>query len=224
MTGESTIATAEQDDSHVPVIHAVTNDQILLRQDFLERAGQVMESLGGSGAVHVRSRLLPSTLLCEIASALVRLQGVTGSWCVLNDRVDIALASGALAVQLTGNSMSVADARIVGPKLRIGGSVHTAAEAVEMDRDGADWCVAGNVFETETHPGQPRRESDFITAIARAASIPVIAIGGVAPEHVQTLVGSGAYGVASIRGIWDAENSGHAAASYLSAYDGTGTS
>jgi thiamine monophosphate synthase len=93
-----------------------------------------------------------------------------------------------------------------------------AAEA-----EGADWCVAGNVFETATHPGAPRRESTFISDIVAKVDTPIIAIGGVKPEHVRSLVEGGAYGIATIRGIWEAKNSEEAATRYLSAYDGHGS-
>jgi thiamine monophosphate synthase len=47
-------------------------------------------------------------------------------------------------------------------------------------------------------------------------SFPVIAIGGIRPEHVRSLVHRGAHGVAAIRGIWNDENSELAASRYLS--------
>ena len=63
--------------------------------------------------------------------------------------------------------------------------------------------------------------------IAAAAGVPVIAIGGIAPEHAPLLRGAGAHGFAVIRGIWGADDAAAAAARYLSAYDDasrTGTS
>jgi thiazole tautomerase (transcriptional regulator TenI) len=94
--------------------------------------------------------------------------------------------------------------------------VHSAQEAVEAQKAGADWCVAGHVLETPSHPGEPRRESNFINELVAEVSIPVIAIGGVRPEHVRLLIHKGAHGVAAIRGIWEDENSELAASRYLS--------
>ena len=57
---------------------------------------------------------------------------------------------------------------------------------------------------------------DFINEVVAAVSFPVIAIGGIRPEHVRSLVHRGAHGVAAIRGIWNDENSELAASRYLS--------
>jgi len=204
----------------VPVIHAVTTDKIILGSDFIVRAIGVMQALGERGAVHLRSQLIPSPRLYDVACRLTSLHADTGCWCVISDRLDVALASLAHGVQLNSRSMSVGDARHVSPKLRVGASVHSPAEAQAAEAEGADWCVAGNVFETPSHPGAARRESAFVSDIVARVDLPVIAIGGVAPEHVRSLVEGGAYGVASIRGIWEAKNSEEAAIRYLSEYDG----
>jgi thiazole tautomerase (transcriptional regulator TenI) len=204
----------------VPVVHAVTTDKIILARDFIARAISVMQALGERGAIHLRSQLIPSQRLYDIACRLTSLHADTGCWCIVSDRLDIAMASFAHGVQLNSRSMTASDARKVAPKLRIGASVHSTAEAETAESEGADWCVAGNVFETPSHPGAPRRESTFISEIVARVDIPIIAIGGIHPEHVRSLIEGGAYGIASIRGIWEAKNSEQAATRYLSEYDG----
>ena len=176
----------------------------------------VMRVLGDKGAIHVRSQLLDTPTLFSITLALLELHEQTGCWCIVNDRVDIALACGVQGVQLTHKSISVPDVQRIAPALRIGASVHTPDEARDAEQAGADWCVAGHVFETQTHPGIPRQENSFINEVVAAVSFPVIAIGGIRPEHVRSLVHRGAHGVAAIRGIWTDENSELAASRYLS--------
>lgn len=207
----------------IPVIHAVTNDKIILGKDFVARAISVMQALGDRGAIHLRSQLIPSPRLYDIACRLTSLHADTNCWCIVSDRLDVAMTSFAHGVQLNSRSMLVSDARRVAPALRIGASVHSADEAIAAESEGADWCVAGNVFETTTHPGAPRRETTFISDIVAKVDTPIIAIGGVKPEHVRSLVEGGAYGVATIRGIWEAKNSEEAATRYLSEYDGHGS-
>ncbi len=202
--------------SGLPFIHAVTNDEIMLRPGFLRKAMAVMRVLGDKGAIHVRSQLLDTPTLFSITLALLELHEQTGCWCIVNDRVDVALACGVQGVQLTHKSISVPDVQRIAPALRIGASVHTPDEARDAEQAGADWCVAGHVFETQTHPGIPRQESSFINEVVAAVSFPVIAIGGIRPEHVRSLVHRGAHGVAAIRGIWTDENSELAASRYLS--------
>jgi thiazole tautomerase (transcriptional regulator TenI) len=200
----------------LPRIHAVTNDEIMLRPGFLRKAMGIMRILGGKGAIHVRSQLLDSPTLYSLTLALLELNEQTKCWCIINDRVDIALACGVQGVQLTHKSIAVPDVQAIAPALLIGASVHSSEEARDAERAGADWCVAGHVFETESHPGAPRREKTFVSDVVAAVSFPVIAIGGIRPEHVNSLVHRGAHGVAAIRGIWNDENPELAASRYLS--------
>ena len=200
----------------LPCVHAVTSDEIMLRPGFLRKAMGVMRVLGDKGAIHVRSQLLDTPTLFSLTLALIELHEQTKCWCIVNDRVDIALACGVQGVQLTHKSIAVPDVRRIAPALRVGASVHSPDEARDAERAGAEWCVAGSVFETQSHPGMPRQETKFISDVVAAVSFPVIAIGGIRPEHVRSLVHRGAHGVAAIRGLWNDENSELAASRYLS--------
>jgi len=203
-----------------PIIHAVTDEATLARPDFVARARVVMGRLGARGAVHLRGHHVSARRLEVLAGALVEEAVRTGCWLVVNDRLDIALAVGATAVQLTSRSLSVRDARQLAPALPIGASIHDADEAAAAARDGADWVVAGHVFATPSHIGAPPRGSALVESIAARASLPCIAIGGVRPVDIPMLLAAGAHGVAAIRGIWGADDAEGAAGEYLSAYDG----
>ena len=203
---------------HVPVVHAVTNDDKLLDADFLSHASAIMSALGNRGAVHVRARWLPDRQLLDITQSLVEKASETGCLIVVNDRVDVALAGGAPAVQLTTRSVGVSDARAMAPALKLGCSVHSPAEARDAGLFGADWCVAGHVFATGSHTDEPGRGTGFLRDCVDGTDIPVIAIGGVTAGRVREAVEAGARGVASISGIWDAPNPGEAAGRYLSEY------
>jgi thiazole tautomerase (transcriptional regulator TenI) len=204
----------------VPRIHAVTDDLILAHPDFTRNARGVMRALGARGAVHLRCRYLTAAQLYAIALALGDAQESTGCWLVVNDRLDIALAAGTHGAQLTSRSLTVSDARRIAAALPLGASVHDADAAAAAERDGADWVVAGHVFETASHPGVAARGTELVRAVAARTTLPCIAIGGIHPEHVGTLRDAGAYGVAAISGIWGARSAEGAATDYLSGYDG----
>jgi thiamine-phosphate diphosphorylase len=213
-----------------PVIHAVTTDAIVARDDIVPLAASVMRALGPRGAVHLRAHAASGRRLFDVATALAQYQAPTGAWLVINDRVDIASSVTARGVQLTSRSLTLSDARRAlqvaqaqSPPLSIGASVHSVADARAAMTDAGDgipaWLVAGHVFSTPSHEGAPERGTSFLSDICAAVPIPVIAIGGVRPPHVRQLLSAGAYGVAVIRGIWHALDAERAAADYLSAYD-----
>ncbi len=104
----------------LPTVHAVTNDEIMLRPGFLRKAMGIMRVLGDKGAIHIRSQLLDSPTLYGLTLALLELHEQTKCWCIVNDRVDIALACGVQGVQLTHKSIAVPDVQAIAPALRIG--------------------------------------------------------------------------------------------------------
>ncbi|HTL96950.1 MAG TPA: thiamine phosphate synthase [Gemmatimonadaceae bacterium] len=203
----------------IPLVHAVTSDGVLARADFLGRARRVMEALGPRGAVHLRSRIVPAARLYELAVALGAVRERTGAWVVINDRVDVACAARASAVQLTTRSVSVSDARRMAGTMPLGASAHAVEDATTAAADGADWIVVGHVFETPSHPDEPARGLDLVRQTTSAMTAPVIAIGGIKPQHVQALLDAGAHGVAAISGIWGASDAERAVADYLSRYE-----
>ena len=205
----------------IPVVHAITDDDVLALEDALDRLRSVMRALGARGALHLRGPHTSTARLFHLAVPLAAEQLRGGAWLVVNDRVDLALACGARAAQLTSRSLSVRQARALAPaaSLRLGASVHGAVEAGFAAKDGADWIVTGHVFETPSHPGVPGRGVGLIREVLAATTTPVIAIGGVLPEHTRMLRAAGAYGIAAIRGIWGEDDAAAAARRYLSAYD-----
>ena len=201
----------------LPVVHAVTNDEIVRRDDFVERARAVMRSGGARVAVHVRAPRLGGRELYDLACRIAELQSETGAWTVVNDRADIALASGARGVQLTSRSISPADAVWFAPHLWIGASVHSPQDARSAEDGGARWIVAAHAREDRAS-GEADRGTTFIERLAAECTVPIIAIGGVRPHHVPSLRAAGAYGVAVIRGVWNANDAGAAVIEYLSAH------
>ena len=203
----------------IPVLHVVTKDLIIARPAFVDRARGLMQAIGNRGALHLRSRSVATARLYEIACALRPVQERTGCWVVVNDRVDVALASRAAGAQLTSRSLGIEDARRLSDTLPLGASVHAVEDALRAARDGADWVVVGHVYASGSHAGEPGRGVELVRHVAAAVHVPCIAIGGVRPEHVPELRAAGAYGVAAISGIWAARDAERAASDYLSSYE-----
>ena len=176
-----------------------------------------MQAGGARVAVHVRAPRLGGRDLYHLASATARLQEETGAWAVVNDRADVALASGARGVQLTSRSLAASDVVAFAPDLWVGASVHSSQDAQSARAGGAHWIVVGHATADKTS-GAVDRGPAFIERLATDPTVPIIAIGGVRPEDVSRLVAAGAYGVAVIRGVWNANDAGAAVIEYLSAH------
>jgi thiamine-phosphate pyrophosphorylase len=188
----------------IPLLHAVTDDAVVARAGFLERAGEVLAAGGAHVALHLRAPAASGRALHGLATRLAALAAGTGSLLLVNDRVDVALAAGARGVQLGRRSLSVADARtLVGRGMLIGASVHDGGGGREAAETGADFLLAGAVYPTATHPGHPGAGLRLIESVS-VLGVPVVAIGGVTPERAGELRRAGAAGMAAIRGVWDA--------------------
>jgi thiamine-phosphate diphosphorylase len=206
----------------LPPLHAVTDDAVLARDGFLRAARGVLAAGGPAVALHLRGPRTAAAALYALAAALRADARAAGALLVVNDRVDVALAAGAHGVQLGARSLRVDEVRAAaGARLRIGRSVHGAAEARDAAADGAEWVLAGTVNPTPSHPGRPGAGPVLVTRCA-AAGLPVVAIGGLAPADGAGLRAAGAAGIAAVRGIWDAPDSAAAARDYLNGWTADG--
>ncbi len=202
----------------LPALHAVTDDAVLARPDFLAVAQAVLAAGGRDVALHLRGPHMGGRSLLELAEPLARAADRNGALFVVNDRVDVALAAGAGGVQLGRRSMLAADARsLLGDGPLVGVSVGSTAETWDAAEGGADFVVAGSVYATATHPGREGMGTRGLRGIA-ALGIPTVAIGGITPERVAEVRAAGARGVAAIRAVWEADDPARAVARFLEAW------
>jgi thiamine-phosphate diphosphorylase len=158
-------------------------------------------SVGPAVALVARDHEAPAADLTAFAASLLAHARPVEAALFVAGRPDIAAGLGATGVTLRSGDLSPRDARTLLPHAWIGRSVHSAVEAAEAVDEGADFLVAGNVFETPTHPGRPGRGLALIETVASLGH-PVIAIGGITPERARSVREAGAYGVAAITALW----------------------
>ncbi|MHA6529601.1 thiamine phosphate synthase [Paenibacillus sp. BAC0078] len=166
--------------------------------------------------IHLREKHLSARELLSLTEQLIR-AGISAAKLIINDRLDVALAAGAGGVQLAWHSLPPAAARAAAPGLRLGRSVHSAEEAAEAGRQGADYCLFGHVFATACKHGQQERGLDLLRAAVRTSSIPLIAIGGIEPGNAGRIVRQGAAGIAVMSGICSSADPVAAAKAYRAA-------
>ncbi len=191
----------------LPRLHAVTNDDILTRPDFLERASTIVRA--GPVALHVRGRTTHARRLAEIATRLV----AAGAFVVINDRVDVALGTAAAGIHAPETGLPTAAIRgLVGTTLYVGRSTHSPRAARVALDGGADYVFLGPIWPTPTHPETPPLGPTALTAAERPR---VLAIGGVSEERVAPSLAAGAWGVAVVTALWHAADPGAAAQALL---------
>jgi thiamine-phosphate pyrophosphorylase len=149
--------------------------------------------------IQIRERDLEAAPLAALTAAIVRATRGSATRVVVNDRLDVALASGADGVHLRGDSIAPHRARALAPApFLIGSSVHSAAEA-RACAASADYLIAGTVFPTPSKPGAARLLSaNGLREIVSAVDVPVLAIGGVTIDRIPEVAAAGAAGIAAI--------------------------
>jgi thiamine-phosphate pyrophosphorylase len=161
----------------------------------------VMEQAIAAGVdlIQIRERDLDTrALLAVVEAALVRAAG-TGTRILVNDRLDVALAAGAAGVHLPTHGLPVAQVRRRYPELLLGASSHNLDELRRAQEGGADFVVFGPVYETESKkPYGPPLGLEKLAEAVRAASIPVLALGGIALTNARACLEVGAAGLAAI--------------------------
>ena len=193
----------------LPRLFAVTTDAVCRAADFGVRAAAVA-ALGPAVALVVRAPGSTAAQQAAFAERVTALARPPEAAVVVHARPDLARALAAQGVQLRRHDLAPADARLVLSSGWIGVSVHSRDEAASALAEGADYLVAGNVFETTSHPERPARGLPWLAEICGLGA-PVVAIGGITPARAPEVRAAGAWGVAAITALWDAPDPAAAA-------------
>lgn len=201
-----------------PRLHLVTDDVVLHSARFVPTAGRLLERFGPRLALHVRGRATPAAVQFRLFTALQEVAAVTATMLLVNERVDVALAADAKAVQLSARALPIAATRRLLPDAWLGYSVHGEAEAHAAAAEGTDCLLVGTIYASASHPGVDGGGPARVAAAA-GAGVPVIAIGGITPARVAAVAEAGAHGVAVLGGVWHAPDPTAAVQAYLMAIE-----
>jgi thiamine-phosphate pyrophosphorylase len=157
-------------------------------------------------AIQLRCKVESSGAFLGIAHALRDITAGTGTLFIINDRVDIALISGADGVHLGQDDIPPREAReLAGEKMLIGLSTHTLEQVDRARDEPVDYIGFGPVFSpfSKTNPDPVTGVEDLGRAVARSG-LPVAAIGGITRERLEDLAGVPCHNVACIHAVADA--------------------
>jgi thiamine-phosphate pyrophosphorylase len=150
----------------------------------------------------LREKDLPPDEQILLARSLVPLAHAQGAKLMLHGEASLAQAAGADGVHLPAGTDAAAARALLGRRKLIGVSIHTVTEVEAIDPAFVDYALAGPAFETASKPGYgPEIGRKGLSEIARAARVPVLAIGGVNTARIAELIAAGAAGVAVMGGV-----------------------
>ncbi|WP_319772811.1 thiamine phosphate synthase [Breoghania sp.] len=158
---------------------------------------------GGATLVQLRDPLAKTRELVELARALKAALEPFRLPLIVNDRIDVALASGAEGVHIGQKDMAPADARaLLGADAVLGLSVGSLEELAVSDLAPVDYVGIGPYRGTATKQdaGEAIGLSGFRT-VREKIDLPAVAIGGIKAEHAGELIAGGADGVAVVSAI-----------------------
>lgn len=202
------------------MLYLITDRKAFLRnpETTLDAAAHLqIEAIGraaqaGCQLIQIREKGLSAKALGEFTRAAIKCARPHGARVLVNDRFDVAMATGADGVHLRASSIPAHEVRSIVAEKRlddflIGVSTHSIVEAALAADGGADFIVCGPVYDTPSKRafGAPLGLERF-GEICGAVKIPVLALGGINLSNYLEPLRRGASGIAAIGLFTDADN------------------
>jgi thiamine-phosphate pyrophosphorylase len=166
--------------------------------------------------VSLREKDLPDDEQVLLARSLLPIARRHGAALTVHGEAALAKLAGADGVHLPAGSDCAAARALLGLEKLIGVSIHTVGEAEALDPSVVDYALAGPAFETVSKPGYgPEIGRKGLAEMARAARVPLLAIGGINTVRIAEVVAAGCAGVAVMGGVMRAADPAQEAAALL---------
>ncbi|MDD5270913.1 MAG: thiamine phosphate synthase [Candidatus Omnitrophica bacterium] len=177
-----------------------------------EVASEAVE--GGADIIQLREKDMPAREIVTLGRAIRKAMAGTGALFIINDRPDIAAATGADGVHLGQDDLPPEEARaIIGRDKVIGVSTHSLEQALAAEKAGADYIGVGPVFATPTKPDYIPVGTGLVREVSKAVRIPFVAIGGIDAGNIGQVLDAGASRIAVVRAVCGASDVRNAAKS-----------
>lgn len=182
-------------------LHVITDTELQDRFSHVELAK--MAIAGGADTIQFRQKSGSTRQMIDIARQMKQLCTNSGVVFIVNDRLDVALASESDGVHLGQDDFPLPLARkILGVNKIIGGSAATLGEAQKCLYEGADYVGFGPVYPTSSKADAgPVSGIDLMKNVIDKVSLPLIAIGGVNKDNAPEVKRAGAHGIAVISAV-----------------------
>lgn len=191
--------------------HVLTESVLQCRFSHVELTRMAIS--GGADTIQFRQKTGSTRSMIETAREMQRICREAGVTFIVNDRIDVALATEADGVHLGQDDFPIPLARsLLGKDRIIGGSASTPDEAFRCEREGADYVGFGPVFPTSSkEDAGPVSGLRVLREIVQKCALPVVAIGGISGRNISQVMETGARGAAVISAVCCQEDPGKAA-------------
>jgi len=182
----------------LPPIYGITNAGETSIATAIQGIEHALES--GLKLIQVREPRLEAGVLQEFAATVLNRARAKGARVLINADANLAQSLGADGVHLKAGQLRSLNER---PAFAlVGASCHDACELDQAWRLGVDFAVLGPVASTLSHPGAAPLGWEHFEQLIKGCPLPVYALGGMAPEHLEQAWACGAHGIAMQRGAW----------------------
>ena len=155
----------------------------------------------GARLIQLRAKTLDEDTYAALAVNALTLCKNYNAQLLLNAPVQIVMELDAPGIHMSSAQLLGFENRPVGKEKRVAASCHTAAELAHALAIGVDFVVVSPVLPTTSHPGAATLGWTGLRALTEQATVPVYALGGMRPEHLDLAYQHGAQGIA-VRGVW----------------------
>ena len=182
-------------------LHILTD--IVLQNRFSHTQLAQLAIRGGADTIQFRQKSGSTREMIQVACDVKQVCAESGVTFIVNDRVDVAIASEADGVHLGQDDFPIPLARkLLGKGCIIGGSAATLEEAHKCLSEGADYVGFGPVYPTSSKDDAgPVSGISILKGVLESIPLPIIAIGGVSAENAGEVMGVGAHGIAVISAV-----------------------
>ncbi len=142
----------------------------------------------------------------SLAVEVIKLCDHYGVPCILHSFVKVAKELSCKNIHLPLSLLRTLSAEDKARFSMLGTSCHNVEEAKEAEWLGCSYIIAGHIFDTACKKNLPGRGIPFLKKMCDTVSLPVYAIGGITPENVKELKGTGAMGACLMSGAMKCEN------------------
>lgn len=181
-------------------LYLVTDSTGMNEEEFLGKIESACK--GGVTLVQLREKERSAREYLSLARKTKEITSRYGVPLIIDDRADIASASGADGVHVGQSDLPVIEVRkLLGKDKIVGATAKTPEQAEIAIKEGADYLGVGAIFPTTTKVVTVITEVSTLKEITAMSSVPVIAIGGLNRENIDVLKGSGISGIAVVSAI-----------------------